>query len=724
MVLLSDAIPGSGEGLAGIIDTDVIYDELGIPYIPAKRLKGILRESAEELAHLGAIPSEAVQTLFGQRFMKTGASLTLSNGYPEGYQSACDGLRTLIKEKPELESLLHPQHIIDCFTRLRSQTALGENGIINTGSLRTYRVLNKKLKFVFQVDFPDADRNLIEKLCKVTRSFGISRTRGFGEIRLVLESDPTLDLPSTAPIHSKSKPLANDKLCQLELQIRNESELLTSHQVGQDQSSESFIPGSVILGAFANRYIRIHRPDVPDDDPLFRRLFVDNKVQFLHAYPVKDHRATHPCPLSVVRKKDSTTLYDLANDDARVSVLRDEIQTKGSGGTFVCVEDDYIFNVDVESRISYHHRRPDDKALGRAAKSSGTGETDGVFFQFEVIPAGYTFKTVIKGRYCDLIAIEGMLQRDPILFLGKSRNAQYGKCRTEIKGIAELPDECIDDERLVLTLISDTLVLNELGHPSASPADLLNEINATTGLKLTLECAFVKPRLVGGFMSIWGLSKLQMPALKAGSVLVVHNPDTTLQRSQIESHSWGQRTSEGFGQIRVNLHGDEEQLEPGTFAERSDYREPLDSTLLSFITSNIVRQSLENEVRHQAIKHAKKTTVPASFISRLMLLIKSCGNWEQLQRELEPFKNKKAGDHYKSLLARGAQHWLVPLPEINEPINHNNFDTALHNLVNDRSLLALAQQNTLLDETTKFELYQLYTTTYLAQIKYLQRSAG
>ena len=44
MKLLSDAIPGSGEGLAGIIDADITYDEYGIPYIPAKRIKGILKD--------------------------------------------------------------------------------------------------------------------------------------------------------------------------------------------------------------------------------------------------------------------------------------------------------------------------------------------------------------------------------------------------------------------------------------------------------------------------------------------------------------------------------------------------------------------------------------------------------------------------------------------------------------------------------------------------------
>ena len=49
IILKSDTLIGSGEGFGSIIDTDVVFDDLGIPYIPAKRVKGIMLESAEEL---------------------------------------------------------------------------------------------------------------------------------------------------------------------------------------------------------------------------------------------------------------------------------------------------------------------------------------------------------------------------------------------------------------------------------------------------------------------------------------------------------------------------------------------------------------------------------------------------------------------------------------------------------------------------------------------------
>ena len=47
--LLSDMCVSDGGIYNSAIDTDICYDEYGFPYIPAKRLKGCLRECALEL---------------------------------------------------------------------------------------------------------------------------------------------------------------------------------------------------------------------------------------------------------------------------------------------------------------------------------------------------------------------------------------------------------------------------------------------------------------------------------------------------------------------------------------------------------------------------------------------------------------------------------------------------------------------------------------------------
>ena len=64
--LLSDMCTYSGETYNSIVDTDVVYDVHGIPYIPAKRIKGCIREAALELLEFGLISREEYEKLFGK----------------------------------------------------------------------------------------------------------------------------------------------------------------------------------------------------------------------------------------------------------------------------------------------------------------------------------------------------------------------------------------------------------------------------------------------------------------------------------------------------------------------------------------------------------------------------------------------------------------------------------------------------------------------------------
>jgi CRISPR/Cas system CMR subunit Cmr4 (Cas7 group RAMP superfamily) len=52
LTLLSPCLIGSGEGFGAVIDSDIVFDEFGIPYIPAKRIKGCLRDSAIEVCEM------------------------------------------------------------------------------------------------------------------------------------------------------------------------------------------------------------------------------------------------------------------------------------------------------------------------------------------------------------------------------------------------------------------------------------------------------------------------------------------------------------------------------------------------------------------------------------------------------------------------------------------------------------------------------------------------
>ena len=64
--LLSDLCVSTGESYNSYIDTDVVYDDYGMPYIPGKRIKGCIREAALELVEFGVASKEAYDNTISQ----------------------------------------------------------------------------------------------------------------------------------------------------------------------------------------------------------------------------------------------------------------------------------------------------------------------------------------------------------------------------------------------------------------------------------------------------------------------------------------------------------------------------------------------------------------------------------------------------------------------------------------------------------------------------------
>ena len=64
--LLSDLCTCSGETYNSVVDMDVVYDEDGIPYIPAKRIKGCIREAALEMKEMGFISEAQYESVLGK----------------------------------------------------------------------------------------------------------------------------------------------------------------------------------------------------------------------------------------------------------------------------------------------------------------------------------------------------------------------------------------------------------------------------------------------------------------------------------------------------------------------------------------------------------------------------------------------------------------------------------------------------------------------------------
>lgn len=186
--LISPALIGSGEGFGAIIDTDIVFDESGIPYIPSKRIKGCLRDSAEELCEMfqssgiNLLSEELINSVFGEPGSETPAPVYFSNLYLQDYPEMRQWLEYL---KGKYNKYITREAVISRYTELRQQTAIEENGTAKEHSLRTIRVAKKGLIFQGDIDMEEDNPSFLRVLffaCKNLRRIGTKRNRGFGEV--------------------------------------------------------------------------------------------------------------------------------------------------------------------------------------------------------------------------------------------------------------------------------------------------------------------------------------------------------------------------------------------------------------------------------------------------------------------------------------------------------------------------------------------------------------
>jgi CRISPR-associated protein Csx10 len=189
--LMSDTLIGSGSGCGSTVDTDIIYDELGLPYIPAKRLKGLLKDSAiavVEMLEKSRIITpvenkDLLKNIFGNPGQNNPSGVYFSNLHIEEYEKNREFLASMQKT-------ITPDLILNSVTRLRQQTAIDPStGTAEDHSLRTVRVINKGLLFTGSIQsekLTDAEAELLILAGSNLKRIGTKRNRGFGEIKCTI----------------------------------------------------------------------------------------------------------------------------------------------------------------------------------------------------------------------------------------------------------------------------------------------------------------------------------------------------------------------------------------------------------------------------------------------------------------------------------------------------------------------------------------------------------
>ena len=173
-----------------VVDAEAVHDQYGMPLFPSKRLKGLLYESAVEMAEIIAeletgtkwFSVEEVNELFGIENVDE-AGFRLSNFTVENYDIKSKDWEYL---SLKYNKIFNREEVWKIYSRLRYSTAIGNNGVALKTSLRNMRVVDKNVTFFGDIQlFKDSEVNMriLEYALLNLRYVGAKRTRGCGEVK-------------------------------------------------------------------------------------------------------------------------------------------------------------------------------------------------------------------------------------------------------------------------------------------------------------------------------------------------------------------------------------------------------------------------------------------------------------------------------------------------------------------------------------------------------------
>lgn len=520
--LMSDLCVGSGFSYAGVIDSDTCFDKYGIPYIPAKRLKGCFRENAKNL--LGYSEKECNE-IFGERGAQEASKLKFSNAYLKDYEKIKG---TVIDFNQECN--INNEWIKEEFATVKAQTAM-EEGIAKEDSLRFTRVVNKMTSdgrnTVFEAEIR-CEEDLFEKIetiVRATKNIGMNRNRGLGSIKCSLEElteEKNMDYTGV---------LEEEESYAIEFEIENVQPIVMSKS--SENKTESYISGTSFKGCIASKYLKM---DGKTEGEEFNEIFLGETI-FDNIYPGNLNQKYYPAPLflrTLKKTKDLIVMSDLQG--ANKPEIREKIQAdpgnrpKKISSDYVWVKgekDKYLFDViETEFQNVYHNSNIKDNSMR-------------MLYMLEVIPAGTRFhgRIIVRGKFVKILY---SLLMNGYLTFGKSKSSQYGDCKVVDINVSKYTVEKVRAKNIMITLNSDFILKNKEGNYSVKREDAAQTVKqklaTMTGISLedvqvnfsqeSEPVSFIETRMLYGYNAMWNLKKCSIPAIKAGSCISITLPES------------------------------------------------------------------------------------------------------------------------------------------------------------------------------------------------------
>ena len=166
-----------GSGLAAGADTDelVIKDRNGLPYVPGRTIKGLLREAATMLSQFTDIPEESINRLFG----KGGDAADF------GCRSDVSFTNATLSDK-EQNYIIREKLVKHLYMSIAS-TAIDNNGIADDHSLRKIETTIPCCIHGLIMNVDEKDTDVLLQAFRWIKRLGLGRNRGYGRCEITKE---------------------------------------------------------------------------------------------------------------------------------------------------------------------------------------------------------------------------------------------------------------------------------------------------------------------------------------------------------------------------------------------------------------------------------------------------------------------------------------------------------------------------------------------------------
>lgn len=548
ITLSSNAIITNGNGDA-LIDLDSDYNEYGLPYISAKRLKGMLKDSANELISMGQ--DIKVLKLFGDE--NNEGIIKLSDANLK---------ESLILEK--LSSEFKTDIIKNSFSVILNQTSLDEFGVAKAGSLRRFRAYDKGLVFESEIEGNLEFQKDLELICLNLRYIGHKRTRGFGKVKCEL-----IEGKNTEQKNGKS-PNENDKMMIFTLL----DDVIFTSLSGDENTvdTKGYLSASAIKGAFKKLGVEYKNPQ--------NAYFYDGKNIF------------YPAPMNLKKNKyvqEDLKIYTEIDEEREKEELKKNknlnIDKKSSIGGYICIENGVLNKAKI-STINKTHVSLADKenmSLKELEKYENEGEYKNKIFSYTALSKGQKF--AIKLMYDeDFSKLDGKVLR-----LGKSANSQYGRVKISFESSND--KEASFNGEFYLVAISPVLLRNEIGGFEPSFDALKSALKDIEECDLELkEIIISRYEKAQFYNNSYKCKTPQVMGFSIGSVFKVSG------KLNDEFCMVGVQQEFGFGRLKAYASFNDLKLEKDQETKQTNEISSDELKIIEPALKNILKQDLEQRV--------------------------------------------------------------------------------------------------------------------------------